>query len=542
MTIASRRTFLRGALGAGAVAAGGPLRAACGGTAATHAGGSGSAKVTLPSYLPYQGVTPDLPATKDGVLPAFLNYPANPKRVSSSAPGTGGSVSAFVQTYSPVPPPLGKNPFWQQVDRRLGVKLDMVITPTADYPSKLATLVAGNDLPDLVQIAGAVPQLPALLAAKFEDLTPYLSGDNVKDYPFLANIPTESWKTAVYGGGIYGIPVPRGVIGRPLFVRNDLLAAKGLSTEGVTTFADLRKLFVEINDPAHHRWALGSASTMVAIVQQMLGVPNTWGIDSSGKFTSFYEVPETKQALSVCAQLVKDGLVQPDGFSSSANPTQWFEAGQVVFTDNGYTAFSQLYRENVAGKKYDVIGLVPMKFDAGSTPSRWQNGAALSFTAFKKGDDKRVKELLAIANWLAAPFGTEEFQFRKYGIAGRDYTLQDGNPVLSQTGTTETGLNISYIADAPAVLYEPGLPDVTKKEYAFAKAFVPGSLPNPALEYYSETNSSKGSLLWTNITDAQNQILQGRQPLSSWDDAVKAWLDGGGNQIRQELEEAYQKR
>lgn len=186
--------------------------------------------------------------------------------------------------------------------------------------------------------------------------------------------------------------------------------------------------------------------------------------------------------------------------------------------------------------------MVPPKFDAGSTPSHWQNGAALSFTGFKKADKARIKELLSIANWLAAPFGTEEFQFRKYGVAGRDYTLKDGNPVLNQTGTTETGLNIGYIADAPAVLYEPGLPDVTKKEYAFGKEFVPGSLPNPALEYFSDTNSSKGSLLWTNITDAHNAILQGRQPLSSWDDAVRAWKSGGGDQIRQELEEAYQKQ
>lgn len=539
MTITSRRTLLRGALGAGALAAGGPLLSACGSPAAARA--ASSAKVQLPTYVPYQGLTPDLPATADGIPPAFLNFPANPKSVSSAVPGTGGSVRAFVQTYGPVPPPQAQNPFWQQVNRRLGTQLDLVITPTADYSSKLATLVAGNDLPDLIQMAGAVPQLPALLAAKCQDLSPHLSGDAVKDYPFLANIPTESWKATIYSGGIYGIPVPRGLIGRPLFVRNDLLAAKGLSTDGVTTFADLRKLFAEVNDPAHNRWALGSASTMVAIVQQMLGVPNTWDI-KGGKFTSYYEAPETKQAISVCAQLVKDGLVQPDGFASNANPTQWFEAGQVVFTDNGYTAFSQLYRQNVAGSSFDVVGLVPPKFDAGSTPSHWQNPAALSFTAFKKADDKRIKELLAIANWLAAPFGTEEYQFRKYGIANRDYTLQNGNPVLNQTGTTETGINISYIADAPAVLYEPGLPDVTHKEYAFAKAYVPGSLPNPALEYFSDTNSSKGSLLWTNINDAQNAVLQGRQPLSSWDEAVRTWKSSGGDQIRQELEEAYQKQ
>lgn len=540
MTNTSRRTFLRGALGAGVLAASAPIIAACGGTTAATDNAAVNAKVKLPTYVPYQGVTPDLPPTADGVLAGFLNYPANPLRVSHTPPGSGGTVSAFVQTYSAVPPPLGNNPFWQQLNSRLGTNLELIISPTSDYDSKLATLVAGDDLPDLIQMAGAIPQLPALLAAKCQNLSPYLSGDAVKAYPFLANIPTASWQSSVYNGGIYGIPVPRGIIGRPLYVRDDLLAEKGLSTSDVQTFADLRQLFVEVNDPTHNRWALGDASTMVGIVQQMLGVANTWRIDG-GKFTSYYELPETKQALSTCAQLVKDGLVQPDSFAASANTTQWFEAGQIVFVDNGYTAFGQLYRENVAGPGFDVVGLVPPKFDAHSTPSHWQNAPALSFTALKKADDKRIKELLSIANWLAAPFGTEECRFRRYGITGRDYTLENGNPVLNQTGQTETGLNVAYIADAPAVFYEPGLPDVTRKEYAFAKQFVPGSQPNPALEYYSDTNSTKGSLLYTNITDAQNAILQGQQPLSSWDDAVSAWRSGGGDQIRSELQEAYQK-
>jgi putative aldouronate transport system substrate-binding protein len=542
MTQLSRRSLLRTALGAGTLAAAGmPLLTACGTTAAAHDSAAVNGKVALPTYVPYQGLTPDLAPTADGVLAGFLNYPANPVQVSHTPPGSGGKVSAFVQTYSAVPPPVGSNPFWQQLNQRVGAEFDLIITPTSDYSAKLATLVAGKDLPDFVQIAGAVPELPAMLAATCEDLTPHLSGDAIKDYPFLANIPTASWHSTVYNGGLYGIPVPRGVIGRPLYARADLLAARGLSTSDISTFADLRQLFVEVNDPAHNRWALGSASSMVGIVQQMLGVANTWQ-NEGGKFTSYYEAPETKQALATCAQLVKDGLVQPDAFSANANTTQWLEAGQIVFVDNGYTAFGQFYRQNVDGAAFDVAGLLPPKFDASSTPSHWQNAPALSFTALRKADDKRIKELLSIANWLAAPFGTEEALFRRYGISGRDYALKGGNPVLTTTGQTETGLNVSYITDAPGVFYEPGLPEVTKKEYAFAKQFVPGSLPNPALEYYSDTNSTKGLTLYTKMTDAQNAILQGQQPLSSWDAAVSTWRSGGGDQIRSELEAAYQKQ
>ena len=53
---------------------------------------------------------------------------------------------------------------------------------------------------------------PELLRAKFADLTEHLSGDAVKEYPFLANLPTESWRTCVFNGGIYGLPVPRAAV------------------------------------------------------------------------------------------------------------------------------------------------------------------------------------------------------------------------------------------------------------------------------------------------------------------------------------------
>mgnify|MGYP006196916405 CR=1 FL=1 len=49
---------------------------------------------------------------------------------------------------------------------------------------------------------------------------------------------------------------------------------------------------------------------------------------------------------------------------------------------------------------------------------------------------ERIKELLALCNWLAAPLGTSEFMFRKYGIEGTHYTMENGAPVRSTTRTS----------------------------------------------------------------------------------------------------------
>jgi putative aldouronate transport system substrate-binding protein len=50
-----------------------------------------------------------------------------------------------------------------------------------------------------------------------------LSGDAIKNYPNLANIPTNTWKVPVQNDGIYGVPLPRTRTGWPMFVNQSRL-------------------------------------------------------------------------------------------------------------------------------------------------------------------------------------------------------------------------------------------------------------------------------------------------------------------------------
>ncbi len=55
----------------------------------------------------------------------------------------------------------------------------------------------------------------------------------------------------------------------------------------------------------------------------------------------------------------------------------------------------------------------------------------IGFTAISKKSEARVETLLAYLNFLAAPFGTQEYLFRKFGLPGIHHTVVDGNPVLT---------------------------------------------------------------------------------------------------------------
>lgn len=95
------------------------------------------------------------------------------------------------------------------------------------------------------------------------------------------------------------------------------------------------------------------------------------------------------------------------------------------------------------------------------------------------------------------------------------------------------------MADAPLPLYEPGHPEETKKEHAYQAKAVPMTVPDPAAGLYSETRTQKGPSLDEMIKTARREILQGRKPLSHWDDVNKQWRQQGGDKIIKELEDAF---
>src|SRR5579871_2616055 len=223
-----RRRFLRVLALSGA---GLPLLAACGpavptastttptgGGAATAAAAGAAvaattrpAKLALPSYVPLQGVAPDLAPSEAGQQAGFFAYPKNLVTSIPQPPGKGGDVTAFTQTAGSVAPPVDQNSAWQAVNKGLNANMKVELVPASDYQTKTATLMAGNDYPDLFQfqVNLTIGNIPQFLKANYADLTPYLGGDAIKAYPNLAAFPTSAWTQMVYDGAIYGVPILR---------------------------------------------------------------------------------------------------------------------------------------------------------------------------------------------------------------------------------------------------------------------------------------------------------------------------------------------
>ncbi len=534
----SRRTVFKGAGAAAILASGGGALAGCGSKKAKNTTAKNE-KVKLPNTIAQTGgPKPDLPGTSTGVQPAFFRYPANPLEVSKGKPGNGGSVSVMANIYYAIPKSPPANKFWTQLNSKLGVDLKLQMVPNGDYNTKFPTVIAGNDLPDILQMV-LQPNYQQLLSSKFTDLSEHLAGDAVKDYPNLSHIQPTTWKSTVFNGGIYGVPVPRALVGTYNFVREDLYEKAGASINP-KTFEEFHENSKALTDKSKKQWTFASAYAVSGIVQTMLNAPNGWKLEG-GKLTNINETDEYRKAISAAAQFWKEGLIHPDAFQPSVPTKVWFVAGTICCDPTGYAGWAQ-YRQQGDPKTGFKLNLLTVPgYDGGLGKIPLGNGS-YAMISLKKADKKRIQELLRILDWMAAPFGSAEYLFRLYGVEGVDFKRVGGEPQLTPTGLSETTIPIRYIADCPPVIYEPGTPADDKVEHDYQMKVVPQGIQNPTLGLFSDANATKGATIGKNFTSATDDIIQGRKPLSALDDAIKAWKSGGGDEMRHDYEEQLQKQ
>lgn len=537
----ARRRLLQGSLGLGGLAALG--LAGCSNEGRGGGTQADNSSVALPSYIPYEGLTPDL-LGEGGVSDALLAYPQDPQPVTDGPPGDGQPIAAFALTNNPAPPSLERNDFWQALNERLGFDLSVSLVPSGDFNERFQTTVAGDQLPDLFTFfPGGVPGLPGLLAERAVDLTEILSGDAISAYPFLASIPTDSWRSTVYGGRIYGVPIPRGALSSlVLFGRDDLLQSRGIDPAEVSDWEDFRALCAEVTSPQAGAWAfgggMGDLAAPLGTVRRMFEIPNGWSLEGD-QLVSSNEDERQLDALEASRQLVADGLVHPDALSVNQQQRKtWVVNGTAMFIEDTYTAWPDFVTNYPVGEDFR-LGVMPTPLAAGGGRAPMHlAGPTHNVTSIGLRAEDRVEAMLDFLNYLSAPFGSEEHLFKSYGIEGVHHELRGTDPVLTEKGRSETQLSLRYLGEGPAVTYMPGNPDATEASFAAQNETVPTAVANPTQGLFSDTGSRRGGQIGEALGNVEADILAGREPVSAWTDAVARWKRDGGDEIRDELQVA----
>ncbi len=381
----------------------------------------------LPTYVAATGgPKADYPAPGPLYQDAFLNYPANPyKAMPPEAPGAGGTVDVFIAAYYPPPTPQEQNRAWQEVNRQLGANVQMNIIPRNDVFTKLSTLMAGGTLPDIIHLTqGAnaqVANLPQFLQAQCADLTPFLAGDAVKEYPNLAAQPTPAWKnTAVFNGKILAVPVSRSSLGQAFFKINEIYDTEIGKDYEPKNAEDYKRVLQQLNRPQENRWATASYADAAFDMQgysMIFGAPHNWKLDGS-KLIKDYETEEYKAAVGFVRDLNAAGLFHPNSLTYNiTSARQDFAASRFVVHVEGYAPWNDFWRQGRGQNPPANFGMLyPFAAYDGGKPQYNLYQGYIAANALKKASPDRIKELLRIMNWLAAPFGSQEDMLLSYGI------------------------------------------------------------------------------------------------------------------------------
>ncbi len=531
-TAVGRRSFLGLVGGAVAFAALPALTACSGGGAAAQptssAGMSAATSKLVPSYIPLDIVKPDIPSV-NGSSPGFTKIPSSLVKSVQGIPGKGGSYTVMTPAWWAIP--QSDNSYFKAVNERLGAKLNFQVSDGNTYGDKIQTVLASpKDVPDWVVIPSwnIPPRFGQAVKGLFTDLSEYLAGDKIKKYPNLANLPTSAWKYSCFEGGLYGLPYPSDQVTNAFFYRKDLFDELGL--EPPKSADEYIAVAKEITNPAKNRW--GSEEVWTG-AQMMHGVDNWKLVD--GKLQNKFESNEYRAALEWGAKLFASGAVHPDAVAgNSQKEKQRFESGAVLMTCDGVGAWGEALGRNLSSNP--KFQMQPMDFFAadGGKPTLFRGSPAAIFSFIKKTDDpSKVEEMLALANFVAAPFGTEENMLIVNGVEGIHYTRDAQNvPQATAKGKEEVTSTYAFLVNSASVNNSVQYPGFVKTKTDWEVRQAP-YVVDPLFYGMQIQEPSKFGSLGKPFDDLYKDILRGRKSLSDLDAAVATWKKNGGDELRE---------
>ncbi len=539
------------ATAAGAAATVAPTRAATTAAIVAAPPTAAPAVATAPAASAASG---RIPGGVPGVPDAYLKAPAPFKSVQMT-PGKGGKVTTFQIAYNPPPRPRGENRYWQELERRLGVTLEPSFTPAGAYAEKIAAVTAGGSIADLtwVGLLNAPSQNQAIQQGAYADLTPFVTGDALKEFPNLAAFPERLWKNATIKGKIFGVPRPMLTPGDPLIWRQDWATKVGIpqpknTDEFLRVMTEFTKSDPDGNGRADTYGMAGSTTIAgsgfnLAYFMQVFRVPNGWRKNPDGTLTNAIETEEFRAAVAYQRRLFEAGIWHPD--SATLTNAQNRDA----FRASKYGAYgSNLFIYGTAGARAtlkqvtptgDTVPLLPFGHDGGKGVAHTglQYFGFVCLPARVGRDRERVRELLRVLDFYAAPFGSEEQVFAEYGIEGVHHTVMaDGSRVRNDAYISDAS-DFPNLSNGLAALYYPHAPDDAVVVQKLMGEMIAIGVENPALTAFSPTEATKAGELNQLRVDRINAIVTGREPASALDAYIRDWRSRGGDQMRRELQD-----
>lgn|GEM_PF-4009354 len=190
-------------------------------------------------------------------------------------------------------------------------------------------------------------------------------------------------------------------------------------------------MMAAFSDRGRKWFATNNVVWLTELVAEMMGVPNSWRRDDAG-FVKDVEVPEYLEVLEFVRRCWAEDLIHPSAFDAnfSLQTQALYNSGVAPMVIGGLA-----WPGNAAGAKVENPAAESVSFplptwDGSGLARRWVGTGAPYQVAVKAASKERIEEILRIVNWMASPWGTEEYLLARSGIEGHNYERgESGSPI-----------------------------------------------------------------------------------------------------------------
>lgn len=460
-----------------------------------------------------------------------------------------------------------KTPFAIEKQKRLGVKLEHIMTSAQDYDQQVNLLIASNEHPDFFSLpsnyaGGASKAAADGVIVVISDLWEK-SAPNYKKV--VESNPEISKGVKSDDGEVYTFSPIREDKSIVTFfgpmIRKDLLDKNGLSVPetidewhtALTTFKNkdgVKNPFVALN------WFVDYSSAFSGAY----GVSSSLAVGSDGKIHYGPIEPGYKEFLTTLRQWAKEGLIDPDYVTLG----DWGVLDTKMSSlDSAATLhfLSNITKYTEAGKqkdpKVEFVGTPYPVLNKGDKPLYGQSDPLVATTS-RAVVNKNSKNIERVMEYLDYDYSPEGQLLNNFGIEGETYTKDaSGNPKYTEFVTKSPNTK-GWTTDQTLALYCPAtalVPSVQLKSYfeqirltdpkskeaveLWSKPEFSSSLPNLTFSKAETMVTKKLANVDTYRSEMIAKFILGVEPLEKFDEYVKQCKDLGIDEVLEIYNDAY---
>ncbi len=336
-----------------------------------------------------------------------------------------------------------------------GVTLDFQPSPGSDWDTKRQTLLATNQVPDLMYVDSMTQIRDFLDDGVLTPLHDHIGDDTPNIQRYLADNP--QFASLMYEGSLYYMPMLyfnwRRLAPMPM-MRMDLLQEAGVEAPtSLDELPDVIKAIKEVRPEAVGWTNRNGTLHLLGIIAYPLGSGNGAYFDEEvdgGRWVYGPTKPEFREVLDYLRTLYTDGVIDPEFTVATAD--DWHtknSSGQGVFTwDN--MSFGANWNAAIRGADPEAAAWSPLEVLSGPKGARQRDydfvrgGYAIGANASDPA------ALMRMFDWMLTPEGIDT---TNWGIEGQHFTREQPLPDSIESYTAE-GLSTALPPDRNTMIPE----------------------------------------------------------------------------------------